>query len=234
MTEKERLGMENLRAAMIEDNALLLQEYLPVEGEIHHSKEYLRRIKKLQGAHKKHRLNIFGSFGKRVAAAILLFIALGGGLMSVSAVRKPITAFFVSVREGIIELFCGEDESAPVTIENIYTLSYLPDDCAWLTQSLGEKEVSTTWTSDFVIVTLVQETLDSRLYVNNEFARFEIKEIMGKQMAVIERYDLRIYFWNTEDYAYQLIVQGVFWEEDCLRMLNSLVIDETKTIKNGE
>ena len=234
MTEKERLGMEKLRAAMIEDNALLLQEYLPVEGEIHHSKEYLRRTKELQGAHKKHRLNIFGSFGKRVAAAILLFIAIGGGLMSVSAIRKPITAFFVSVREGIIELFCWEDKSAPVTIENVYTLSHLPDDCAWLTQSLGEKEVSTTWTSDFVTVTLVQETLDSRLYVNNEFARFEIKEVMGRQMAVIERYDLRIYFWNTEEYAYQLIVQGVFWEEDCLRMLGSLVIDETKTIKNGE
>ena len=154
--------------------------------------------------------------------------------MSVSAVRKPIAAFFISVQEGIIELFCGEDKSAPVTIENVYTLSHLPDDCAWLTQSLGEKEVSTTWTSDFVTVTLVQETLDSRLYVNNEFARFEIKEVMGRQMAVIERYDLRIYFWNTEEYAYQLIVQGVFWEEDCLRMLNSLVIDEAKTIKNGE
>ena len=154
--------------------------------------------------------------------------------MSVSAVRKPIAEFFVNVRAGIIELFCPEDESAPTTIEEVYTLSHLPDDCAWLTQSIGEKEVSTTWTSDFVTVTLVQETLDSRLYINNEFTRFEIKEIMGRQMAVIERYDLRIYFWNTEEYAYQLIVQGVFWEEDCLRMLNSLVIDETKTIKNGE
>lgn len=234
MTEKERLGMEKLRAAMREDDALLLQECPPVERNIRHSKEYLRRIEELQRASGKHRLNVFGSFGKRVAAAILLFLAIGGGLMSVSAVRKPITEFFVNVRAGIIELFCPEDESAPMTIEKVYTLSYLPDDCAWLAQSLGEKEVSTTWTSDFVTVTLVQETLDSRLYVNHEFARFEIKEIMGRQMAVIERYDLRIYFWNTEEYAYQLIVQGVFWEEDCLRMLNSLVIDETKTIENGE
>ena len=234
MTEKERQGMEKLRAAMMEDNALLLQEYPPAEGDIRHSQEYLRRMKALQGARRKHRLNILSPFSKRVAAAILLFIVVGGGLMSVSAVRKPIAEFFVNVRAGIIELFCPEDESAPTTIEEVYTLSHLPDDCAWLTQSIGEKEVSTTWTSDFVTVTLVQETLDSRLYINNEFTRFEIKEIMGRQMAVIERYDLRIYFWNTEEYAYQLIVQGVFWEEDCLRMLNSLVIDETKTIKNGE
>ena len=234
MTEKERQGMEKLRAAMMEDDALLLQEYQPMEGEIHHSREYLRRMKELQKASGNHRLNILSPFSKRVAAAILLFIVVGGGLMSVSAVRKPIAEFFVNVRAGIIELFCPEDESAPTTIEEVYTLSHLPDDCAWLTQSIGEKEVSTTWTSDFVTVTLVQETLDSRLYINNEFTRFEIKEIMGRQMAVIERYDLRIYFWNTEEYAYQLIVQGVFWEEDCLRMLNSLVIDETKTIKNGE
>lgn len=234
MTEKERQGMEKFRAAMMEDNALLLQEYPPAEGDIRHSQEYLRRMKGLQKASGKHRLNILSPFSKRVAAAILLFIVVGGGLMSVSAVRKPIAEFFVNVRAGIIELFCPEDESAPTTIEEVYTLSHLPDDCAWLTQSIGEKEVSTTWTSDFVTVTLVQETLDSRLYINNEFTRFEIKEVMGKQMAVIERYDLRIYFWNTEEYAYQLIVQGVFWEEDCLRMLNSLVIDETKTIKNGE
>ena len=226
--------MEKLRAAMMEDDALLWQEYQPMEGEIHHSREYLRRMKELQKASGKHRLNILSPFSKRVAAAILLFIVVGGGLMSVSAVRKPIAEFFVNVCAGIIELFCPEDESAPTTIEEVYTLSHLPDDCAWLTQSIGEKEVSTTWTSDFVTVTLVQETLDSRLYINNEFTRFEIKEIMGRQMAVIERYDLRIYFWNTEEYAYQLIVQGVFWEEDCLRMLNSLVIDETKTIKNGE
>lgn len=234
MTEKERLGMEKLRAAMMEDDALLLQECPPVDRNIRHSSEYLRRIKELQRASGKHRLNILSTFGKRVAAAILLFLAIGGGLMSVSAVRKPIAEFFVNVRAGIIELFCPEDEGAPTTIEAVYTLSHLPDDCAWLAQSLGEKEVSTTWSSDFVTVTLVQETLDSRLYINNEFARFEIKEIMGRQMAVIERYDLRIYFWNTEEYAYQLIVQGVFWEEDCLRMLNSLVIDETKIIENGE
>ena len=66
MTEKERLGMEKLRAAMMEDNALLLQEYPPAEGDIRHSQEYLRRMKELPCARRKHRLNIFDSFGKRV------------------------------------------------------------------------------------------------------------------------------------------------------------------------
>ncbi len=234
MTEKERLGMEKLRAAMMEDNALLLQEYPPAEGDIRHSQEYLRRMKALQGARRKHRLNIFGSFGKRVAAAILLFIAIGGGLMSVSAVRKPIVDFFMTVHEKMIVIFFPEKDKAPETIETVYTLTYLPENCEWVTRSVCEKDVTTTWSSDFMTVTLVQETLDSRLYVNGEMARFETREIMGRKMAVIERFDLRLYFWNTDEYAYQLMVQGIFWEEDCMQMLRSVAIDPTIIIENGE
>ena len=234
MTEKERAGMEKLRAAMAAEDRRLLEENPPETGEIFYSKEYLRTIAALKRKRGKSRLSVFSAFGKRVAAAVLLIVMISGCLMSISAVRKPIVDFFMTVHEKMIVIFFPEKDKAPETIETVYTLTYLPENCEWVTRSVCEKDVTTTWSSDFMTVTLVQETLDSRLYVNEEMARFETREIMGRKMAVIERFDLRLYFWNTDEYAYQLMVQGIFWEEDCMQMLRSVAIDPTIIIENGE
>ena len=225
MKEKEKAGLQKLRAAMMAEEMALWEEHAPSEEEYLHSEAYLEKIQALREPKRKRASRVLRTAFGRVAAIALILLVISGSMMSISAVREPVICFFVKVQDYISEIFFPEDVYVPETIEQIYTLTALPDGCEWLTRYVGKKDVTTTWIRDDLTVTLMQTTMESRLFVNNEFAHFSVRNLAETNIAVIERFDMKIYFWNTSEYAYHLMVQGDLSEEACIRMMESLALD---------
>ncbi len=228
MSEEKNIGLEKLQEAFRIVNA---EEYDRLKGDMttdfSYSEEYERRMGELLRRKQTPRwYRYFNTLGKRVAVFALAILMTFGVSMSITAVRKPIVQFFVRAYDSVIELFfASEDtEKAPERIETLYTLSRLPENSEWLTQFVNEKDVTTTWANDDVNLTLIQTTLETRLFVNEDFADFQICDIAGKRVAVIEKFGVSLYLWNTEEYAFHLVVKGFLSAKDVEETIRSLTI----------
>lgn len=227
MNKDERLGLEKLQEAF---RLAAAEEWEHTERapkeEIFYSEEYERKMEGLIRESKYPHLRFVNTVGKRVAVFALAVLLAFGCSMSISAVRKPVVNFFVKAHETFIELFFAPDdiERAPERIETVYTFSVLPPESAWLTQFVNEKDVTTTWANEKVNLTLVQTTLDARLFVNEDAERLQKRTIAGQETAVIEKFGVNIYIWNTEEYAFHLVIKGYLTEEELARIIDSLTV----------
>ena len=228
MNENERSGFEKLEAAFRAVNA---EEWEGAElsSDLTHSAEYERKMETLLREQKHPYLRLFNTVGKRVAVFVMAILLGFASTMSISAVRKPVVNFFIKAHENFLELFYEpeEEERIPEKIEEIYTLGVLPDESEWLTRFIGEKDVTTTWRNDDVNLTLVQTTLDARLFVNETMERIVKIWLDEKEITVIQKFGVTIYIWNTDEYAFHLVAKGDLTQEEMAQMVGSLMLDRT-------
>ena len=228
MNENERSGFEKLEAAFRAVNA---EEWEGAElsSDLTHSAEYERKMEALLREQKHPYLRLFNTVGKRVAVFVMAILLGFASTMSISAVRKPVVNFFIKAHENFLELFYEpeEEERIPEKIEEIYTLGVLPDESEWLTRFIGEKDVTTTWRNDDVNLTLVQTTLDARLFVNETMERIVKIWLDEKEITVIQKFGVTIYIWNTDEYAFHLVAKGDLTQEEMAQMVGSLMLDRT-------
>lgn len=228
MNENERLGFEKLEAAFRAVNA---EEWEGAElsSDLTHSAEYERKMAALLREQKRPYLRLVNTVGKRVAVFVMAILLGFASTMSISAVRKPVVNFFIKAHENFLELFYEpeEEERIPEKIEEIYTLGVLPDESEWLTRFIGEKDVTTTWGNDDVNLTLVQTTLDARLFVNETMERIVKIWLDEKEITVIQKFGVTIYIWNTDEYAFHLVAKGDLTQEEMAQMVGSLMLDRT-------
>ena len=228
MNENERSGFEKLEAAFRAVNA---EEWEGAElsSDLTHSAEYERKMEALLREQKHPYLRLVNTVGKRVAVFVMAILLGFASTMSISAVRKPVVNFFIKAHENFLELFYEpeEEERIPEKIEEIYTLGVLPDESEWLTRFIGEKDVTTTWGTDDVNLTLVQTTLDARLFVNETMERIVKIWLDEKEITVIQKFGVTIYIWNTDEYAFHLVAKGDLTQEEMAQMVGSLMLDRT-------
>ena len=226
MSEQNHIGLEKLQEAfriVNEEECGRMEEDANIS--ISYSEKYKRDMDRLLRRQKKTKLYwYFNTVGKRAAVIALACLMTLGISMSITAVRQPIVNFFVRAYDSVIELFFAQEdtEHAPECIETLYTLSVLPQNSEWLTQFINEKDVTTTWANDDVNLTLIQTTLETKLFVNEDFADFEIRDMAATRVAVIEKFGVSLYLWNTEDYAFHLVVKGFLSYERVEEMIGSL------------
>lgn len=228
MNENERSGFEKLEAAFRAVNA---EEWERAElsSDLTHSAEYERKMEALLREQKRPYLRLVNTVGKRVAVFVMAILLGFASTMSISAVRKPVVNFFIKAHENFLELFYEpeEEERIPEKIEEIYTLGVLPDESEWLTRFISEKDVTTTWGNDDVNLTLVQTTLDARLFVNETMERIVKIWLDEKEITVIQKFGVTIYIWNTDEYAFHLVAKGDLTQEEMAQMVGSLMLDRT-------
>ena len=106
-------------------------------------------------------------------------------------------------------------------------MGVLPDESEWLTRFIGEKDVTTTWGNGDVNLTLVQTTLDARLFVNETMERIVKIWLDEKEITVIQKFGVTIYIWNTDEYAFHLVAKGDLTQEEMAQMVGSLMLDRT-------
>jgi len=146
----------------------------------------------------------------RRAASILIAVGVLFGLSAgVYAAREPIVTFLTEVKEKYTEFFFREEDvaKAPARIETVYTLGFVPEGYELESEQVWDEHIKYTWkNADGNLINFTQGVLDGKMMIDNETEEVLTFSIGEQQIFATEKYGTKIYFWNTNDYSYDLRV----------------------------
>ena len=211
--------------------------------------EYFRQIRELDGGPEKTKAEldaelriiyrkaawrkkkkVFLQFlldGKRVASILLMVGLVSVFSVGVYAARAPISQFISKTYDKYIEFFFDQSdvEKAPSTIETVYTLGYVPEGYELDSQSFEKESTAIVWQNkDGNSIELRQYTLDMMLTLDNEEEDLDSFNIDNFSILFKEKYGMKTYFWNTNDYQFRLhIIDDGISTEDGIELIRSVV-----------
>lgn len=168
-------GYEKLKNAFERaDKDYLDSLELVPENEIHFSERYERRMERLKRNQKRPYWKLINTAGKRACAIILAVLIIFGGTMSVEAIREPVIGFIENVFEKFSELFVNNSdvENPPEIIEEIFTLTSLPEGYVETSCDISEWSVETYWSDGNTTLRLDQYTVDFKVTIDTEDSNF--------------------------------------------------------------
>ena len=225
MTNKERSGRDKLMEAIRISERNYCDKFPLANGAIQYSEDYLQEVDSILKKSRNPIRRCFNTVGKRVAAAVIVVAVLGGSMISISAVREPVVEFITNVYEKFVDIFFDEKDiaKAPDTIGTVYTLGMIPngytidqffiDDC--ITDMIWKNE-----NGDRLV--LSQSILGGSFLMDTEDANFEFLIWNNKKIAYNEKYEIKHFFWNTNEYEFMLTISSDISDEEALALIDSL------------
>lgn len=247
---RERLSEQEIQEKILEINQKIDEELLNPEGtDMALVDEYFRQIRELDGmpetseAELKSELQLlykkaglqqkrkspwmFRTVGRRVASVLIAIGLLSVLSVSVYAARAPISQFISKTYDKYIEFFFGQSdvEKAPSTIETVYTLGYVPEGYELDSQSIEREATVSIWQKkDGNSIKLNQDILTAVSTLDKEDRDIVSYNIEDIQILFKEKYGKKIYFWNTNEYQFQLyIVDDDISAEDGIELIRSII-----------
>ena len=224
----EHKGYKKLKEAFKEVNQWEYENlHLDDLEEVIPSVRYQKRMARLIRQQKHPFWKYFNTLGKRIAVISLVIALTLACSMSVSAVREPIVEFITNMYEKFVEIVFDQDDIAksPETIETVYTLGYIPEGYSLHEEVILDNRTSFVWVNnDFEQIIFTQYILAGNYSLDNENGDFEILHIADKKIAYMNKYGTKKIYWNTEDYAFSLMLPASFSEEECLRIVKLITI----------
>lgn len=224
MRDIEKIGLQKLQDAFKEVNSRELDNLNIPQEDFEFSEKYKKNMAKLLANHKKPYWKYVNTAGKRAVACILVFIMIFASSMTISAVREPVVEFFVNVYEKFVEIFFGEDDvtKSPGEIGTVYTLGYLPDGYEFESREIKRNSAKTIFVNGEVEIYLMQYILSTNALLDNESADFEIQISNGCKIAVIEKFENKYFYWNSNEYAFKLAVPSELPENEYIKIIESI------------
>lgn len=225
MTEKELSGKKELIQALQKYELSFEEKYPPEDMEVEFSKQYEVYMEKLLSGKIPKRRKYFNTVGKRIAACVAAVMIIFGGSMTVKAFREPVVEFFTNAYEKIVEIFFEDDDiaKAPSEIETVYTLGYVPDGYVMESYSMNEVVSTTILSNGEKEIVFSQYILNGRTGLDNENTNYQYFYIDDIKVASIEKSNIRILYWNTDEYAFGLSIDVKFSEEEIITIISSIV-----------
>ena len=223
------MANEKFRQALTE---ALMQEYeidVPVSEEHTFSPEFEKKMKKLIKRRNKPYYRMINTVGKRIACiSVLILVASSLMIMNVDALRNLFSDFFVNTYEKYSRIRPIEDDTAPVTLEEIYKITYNIND--FRTDYYEENEYSRkiTYIKDDTVTVIDFWQYTKKTFnpsTNTEGAEIQTIDINGHEA---------IYFIDNHDYC------NIIWDNgDYIIYLSSnigknVLIDIAKSVKKVE
>lgn len=219
----EHEGLQKLKEALKVINQWEYENlHLETLEEVIPSPRYQKRMERLIKRQNQSYWKYVNTVRKRVAVfavAIALAFALS---MSVSAVREPIVEFFVNVYERFVEFFYDEDDiaRAPDTIETVYTLGYVPEGYEIECFEIRESMACWRWIgTNKDKIAFSQYIFEGDYFLDGEESDFEILYVENLEVAYICKNSMKKFYWNTPEYAFQLMLSDNFSKQECLRII---------------
>ena len=211
-------GKEKLKRALLEVCAREIENAeLAPEEEVYYSPKLIKNMNKLLKDREKHYWVLVNTVAKRAVAACLVIVTIAGALMSCKPVREAVVDFFQNVYEAYTEFFFGEDISsdAPDVINEIHMPTYIPEGYKLVEEVEPTGKDRTTmlvWnnTNNDTIV-LCQYVLSNKTNINTENAEVIIWDDIN--VAIVEKDSKISAFWNTSEYAYDVITSRLSRDE---------------------
>jgi hypothetical protein len=170
---------------------------------------------------------MFRTVGRRVASVLIAIGLLSVLSVSVYAARAPISQFISKTYDKYIELFFDQSdvEKAPQTIETVYTLGFVPEGYELDSQSIEREATVSIWQKkDGNSIKLNQDILTAVSTLDKEDRDIVSYNIEDIQILFKEKYGKKIYFWNTNEYQFQLyIVDDDISAEDGIELIRSII-----------
>ena len=224
MTEKEISGQKKLKSALGQYELSFEEKYPPAQIEIKYSQKYTKKINKLIGK-KYERPVFFYTVAKRVAVIFFAIIISFSVSMTVSAIREPIVEFFTNIYEKFIEIFYYEDDisEAPTEIKTVYTLGHIPNGYKLESIVFDDIRAITTLSNGESQIVFSQYLLNGKTALDNETSNFEYVYLNDLKIAVTEKNGIKTLYWNTDEYAFKLIFNIEFSNQEYIAMINSII-----------
>ena len=225
MSKKKMTGREVLEEALRGCCSTYCDQYPRIEGEIDLGNEYEKYVNNLIKRSKNPFQRYFNTVSRRVAGIAAAMLIAFGCSMTVKAVREPVVEFFANIYEKFVEVFFGEDDiaKAPDTIETVYTLGFIPDEYEVDRFIIDDSATSMLWrNAQGDMIVLSQGVLEGSFTVDVEKSDFDIIDWNGIRIAYTEKYGIKSFFWNSEEYEFSLTISSNISEEEALALIESL------------
>lgn len=203
------MANEKFRQALTE---ALMQEYeidVPVSEEHTFSPEFEKKMKKLIKRRNKPYYRMINTVGKRIACiSVLILVASSLMIMNVDALRNLFSDFFVNTYEKYSRIRPIEDDTAPVTLEEIYKITYNIND--FRTDYYEENEYSRkiTYIKDDTVTVIDFWQYTKKTFnpsTNTEGAEIQTIDINGHEaIYFIDNHDYCNIIWDNGDYIIYL------------------------------
>lgn len=224
----EHEGLQKLKEALKVINQWEYENlHLETLEEVIPSPRYQKRMERLIKRQNQSYWKYVNTVGKRVAVFAVVLMLTFALPMSVSAVREPIVEFFVNVYEKFLEFFYDEDDiaRAPEEIEKVYTLGYVPEGYELEQRVVFDKRVKTIWKNSLGETIVFSQLLFENFHsMDSEFSNYKRITIFDIDIAFIEKNNNYSFYWNSNEYAYSLIITENVTLEECIMLIESIIV----------
>ena len=190
-----------------------------------HSRRYRKKMRELCRApriayHPPH-LGIRKSLAVALATALIVATAI----LSVSAARTALGEWFVNIYESFTEIFSAQADvdKKPDSIETAYAPTELPNGYRRTDEYRTQGEWKLTFENGSgEQIFFIQTPLSSKTTVDTENAEYEVREIAGISCFLTQKNDKTCIYWNTDEYAFSLILPTSVEVEQYSKILTSV------------
>ena len=119
MTDKELSGRARLKEALKLSDQTYIDKHPPIDQKVQYSQNYLKRVERLTKQKKSPYFGYFKLIGARVAIISAVFLIIFSCVMSVEAVRAPVSQFIETVSITIYSEFIAQE---PVHTEHDFSV----------------------------------------------------------------------------------------------------------------
>ena len=192
------------------------------------SQRHYVKMKKILSVAVLPATNPVAKIKRRIVAALIAAVLLLTGC-TVYAYREGIKEFIETVFEDYIRVTYhdGEDPAAMETIEEYYTLGYVPEGYEFIKILEQPTQIKSEWENPegrYIIFT--QCTLETALFImDTETENWNLLQL-GKHELYYRSTGVDYYIWNDGKYAYQLIVSSPLSEQDLLSLIENIKMKE--------
>ncbi len=193
-----------LYAALIPEYEKILSEQ---KTEHEFSSKFNKDMQKLVKRRRKPYYKLINTVGKRVACVVIAFIVASSvTILSVEALRNAVADFFVSIFEKFSTVQPIEDDSAPLTIEDIYEITYNLSEFTIDYEEYDDYSRNTTYVKDDI--TIYFEQFVKGVYnvnINTEDAEISTYVINGHEAIYFQdNHQYHVLIWDAGDYIISL------------------------------
>lgn len=171
------------------------------------SSKFNKDMQKLVKRRRKPYYKLINTVGKRIACIVIAFlVASSVTILSVKALRNAVADFYVSIFEKFSTVQPIEDDSAPLTIEDIYEITYDLSEFTIDYEEYDDYSRYITYIKDDIAIFYEQYTKDMYdVNINTEDAEISTLIINGYEAIYFQ--DNNQYYhliWDNGDYIISL------------------------------
>ena len=241
---KDREGYKRLKeACLLCEKDFLDSLNLPESPDIKPSKRHEKRMRKIlrmyrdkrsrqsaakmQKRYSSHPRFVSTVRGKAavILASIMLLLLTS---VTAEALGFPVFKYIETAYEKFIELFVDRSEITeyPTTIEEVYTLTGLPEGFVETECEVSETKVDTYWQYNDVKIRLYQHILSGKSTFDTEYSEYQKTEYEEKVVYYLCKDETTIISWHNGKYRFSITWYDKKTIEEMKTLTNMLIIKE--------